>query len=378
MKVGLFGTRWLFVGALALFTAAGTGCSSPAPMEAKGTSTAKLMAPRAMIRTKSSAQTKAMFGITEWRIYRGKRDVFMTGYDASGKAVKGLSVGFLRGPDGGEPQLRTRIHDGTRTSGRHGLKTGRTRLNRVMSSSSDAFVTQALADAGKIRVLFRAKKTAQPAAQCGEDLANIVKRAIECVNKGGTQAMCMAVAQAAASSTASCKNVGTVGSSKGKAGSSSGSSSGGSKAGGTKKAGSSGSGSKAGSKQSDQGSADGTSKDSADEDLDDELDDLEDDLDMEDELDNFEDDFEDDLYEEEPDYPFDDESCASCDEGADDIYGDVDTGEVGYEDDWGNDGTDYGDEGYDDYSDEGYDGYEGTDYGDEGGGDYGDEGGYEE
>lgn len=362
MKIARFGTRWLFVGALAVFTATGTGCSSPAPMEAKGATKSKLGAPRAMIRTKSSAQTKATFGITEWRIYRGRRDVFMTGYDANGKAVKGLSIGFLRGSNGGEPQLRTRIHDGTRTSGRHGFTTGRTGLNRAVSSSSDAFVTQALADAGKIRILFRAKKAAQPSAQCGEDLASIVKRAIECVNKGGTQAMCLAVAQAAASSTASCKNVGTVGSSNGMA-TSSGSGSSGSKQGGAKKTGSSG------SKQSDQGSADGTSKEDGngnDSDLDD--------LDTDDDLDDLDDDF-DDVNDEDqqtgdeelPDDPFDNESCTSCDEGYDDIYGDADTGEVGYENDWGDDG-DWGDYGDDNGS-----------YNDEGGGDYGDEGGgYEE
>ena len=44
----------------------------------------------------ASAETTAKYGITHWKIFRGKQSMVMTGYDAKGTAVKGVTVGFCK------------------------------------------------------------------------------------------------------------------------------------------------------------------------------------------------------------------------------------------------------------------------------------------
>lgn len=72
----------------------GIGCSV-APSEATGRSSSKLLAPRPFLKVSSSSATRAALGVTEWRMFGGRSKQVLTGYNASGKAVRGVELGFV-------------------------------------------------------------------------------------------------------------------------------------------------------------------------------------------------------------------------------------------------------------------------------------------
>ena len=79
--------------ALAAALATTVGCTV-APTEATGSSHAKLLAPRPLLRVTASAETRAKLGVAEWRMFGGKGKQVITGYDAKGKARSGVEVQF--------------------------------------------------------------------------------------------------------------------------------------------------------------------------------------------------------------------------------------------------------------------------------------------
>ena len=80
-----------------------SACAAPevATKERRGSSQSTLGKPKASIRTAASQETTDKYGITEWKMFRGKKDLFMTGYDADGAAVKGVSLAFGTSADDG-------------------------------------------------------------------------------------------------------------------------------------------------------------------------------------------------------------------------------------------------------------------------------------
>lgn len=132
------------------------------PREERALTTAKLMAPLPLFKMKSSSATAGSVGITEWRLYRGRKEILLSGYDPDGKATAGLSIGLQPSVSGttnhpktinddkGEahrlPVLRTRVHDGTHFAIRHDYATKQTTANGEMKASTSMFLRHALAD----------------------------------------------------------------------------------------------------------------------------------------------------------------------------------------------------------------------------------------
>lgn len=215
-----FEMRWVLASTLTAMIA-NTGCAAEAaPTERKGSTTSRLGAPKASLETPASAETTSKFGIVEWKIFRSNKDLFMTGYDAKGKAVKGLTAGFGKAADDSEPVVHTKINDGSSFTAVHGLSTNKTLANRSQSEDETAFMKAAFVDASKTNLGFRANRTAgAPAASaCGADLSAILAQSLSCTQGKATskaaQAACIAAAKAAATSSASCAAGGTTAPSK--------------------------------------------------------------------------------------------------------------------------------------------------------------------
>lgn len=145
--------RSLFA-ALALATVAtvatATGCAAK-PVEATGARTEKLLAPRPLMTSYASAKTRSALGITQWKIYRGKSGYVLTGYDAKGRAVKGVSVDFVGAAraKSSSPLLRARALDGSRFAARRAFDAqGRVSANGALSKSTRAFLERAIVDMG--------------------------------------------------------------------------------------------------------------------------------------------------------------------------------------------------------------------------------------
>lgn len=113
MRVSMTWIKAVVLGACAITT--GVGCSS-APAEQVGQSSAKLLAPRAVYRLKASSTTRSQIGVAEWRMYMGKRRVVLTGYDASGHAVQGVSVGAAQATKTSRARLVMHTLDGSHAS----------------------------------------------------------------------------------------------------------------------------------------------------------------------------------------------------------------------------------------------------------------------
>ena len=220
----LFSTRFLLLATLTVAAASSAACApQPAPEE-RGVTKAKLLAPRPMMKATASPSSQATLGVHEWRIYRGRHDVFLTGYDEDGKPVKGLSVGFHASADTSEATLRTRILDGSMFAARHDYAQGRTVARAQLSDDSASFVRQALADIAVLRHVVAqttqngatSKRSFGTTPQCGADMMAILSNALQCVQASGGAAnptaitQCLAAAQSAAGVGSACQVTGTT------------------------------------------------------------------------------------------------------------------------------------------------------------------------
>ena len=233
---------------LASGVAASTGCSAP-PVEGRGSSTSKLLAPRAMFKGAASAETASALGITEWRIYRGKTQYVLTGYSSTGKAVKGVSLQFVAHSGSTGALLKGKVLDGTHFAGTHEFG-GTTKTTGAIGALSKTFVSHAVSDLVALRQGLKTSITRSAihtGEACGGDLVKVTMNAVQCIadaNSSGSSLskqlkvkQCVAAAQSASDAVASCQNTGATtapaadkaAADKAPAASSKGSSSGGSK-----------------------------------------------------------------------------------------------------------------------------------------------------
>lgn len=213
--------RILLLGAFVLAgTSAACGAPEPIAKEKRGTSQSTLSKPKASIRTAASQDTTDKYGITEWRMFRGKKDLFMTGYDADGEAVKGVSLAIGKSADDGEAEITTRVHDGSKFTAARNLTTQNLTATDLPAGTAD-FLKQVLGDLGGLDQLFNgggldAAGVQLPAGAegCGADITAILNQALSCTSDAGqakaAQAACVAAAKKAAESATACQNVGTV------------------------------------------------------------------------------------------------------------------------------------------------------------------------
>lgn len=198
---------WI-AGVFAACAIASAGCAAPSA-EPQGKTTAKLLAPRPIFKAKASPVSANAYGITEWRLYRGKRDVVMTGYDKNGKPVKGLSIGFHADGKSSAATLRARVLDGSWFAARHTYG-ARSSTNKSVSPATKRFLQIALADLQVVRASIAAKGTkSNRTLGCGGDLSGVILQAIQCVMSSGglnPQALqqCIQAAASAAGSGATC------------------------------------------------------------------------------------------------------------------------------------------------------------------------------
>lgn len=203
--------RWV-IATVITATVAITGCAAPeAPIERRGSSTSRLEKPKATLETPASAATKKQFGIDHWKIFRSNKDLFMTGYDENGKAVKGLTAGFGKSADDSESVVHTKINDGSSFTAVHGLTSNKTLANRAQSDDETEFMKAAFVDASKTNLAFRAA-AGDSSSACGADLSAVLAQSLSCTQgkSKAAQAACVAAAKAAAESSTNCQAGGTT------------------------------------------------------------------------------------------------------------------------------------------------------------------------
>ena len=217
-------TPFLLIATLTIAAASSVACAPQPVPEEKGVSKAKLLAPRPMMKASASPASRDGLGVFEWRIYRGRNDVVLTGYDDDGKPVKGVSVGFHAASDTSEATLRTRVLDGSMFAARHEYTRSRTVESGRMPDATGSFLRQALSDIAVLRQSVA--RSAQSGAtsgrtfgttpQCGADMMAIISSALVCIQNGGGSAnpgavqQCIAAAQSASNTGAACQVTGTT------------------------------------------------------------------------------------------------------------------------------------------------------------------------
>jgi hypothetical protein len=187
-----------------------------------GSTTSKLHAPQAVFKGPATAETKAALGISEWRIYRGKTEYIVTGYDDEGKAVKGVGLSFEGATRSSKAQLNARVLDGSRFSARH-LYGGATSSNASLGSLSKSFVSHAVHDMTMLRMGLKTSITrsaVRTGEACSGDMVKIAMTSLQCISNakasGSTVSKivkvkrCVAAAESASAAVESCKNAGTT------------------------------------------------------------------------------------------------------------------------------------------------------------------------
>jgi hypothetical protein len=205
----------------ALGLAAVTGCSAPT-VERTGSGRSKLLAPQAMFKGAASAETQRLLGIAEWRIYQGKTKYVVTGYSASGRAVKGVSLAFSGASSTSKAALEARLLDGSHFSGTHAYG-GATTASTNLTALSQSFATQAVHDLTALRMGLKTSITrsaVHTGEACGGDLVKIAMTSIQCIATASSTGSsvskqikikaCVAAAQSASDAVESCKNTGTT------------------------------------------------------------------------------------------------------------------------------------------------------------------------
>jgi hypothetical protein len=182
---------WASVGlalGVAAFAVASIGCEAPAVPERRALTTAKLLVPDPTMTVKATSATRKTLGIAEWRLYRGKGGVHLTGYNNKGKAVKGLSTVFTRQPDGSIASLLARINDGSHFIVGHSVTMHTTLPTKAIAPDSQAFVRRAALDLSLWQRLAQSQahgpltKTAALQAACSVQLPATVLQSIVCLD----------------------------------------------------------------------------------------------------------------------------------------------------------------------------------------------------
>jgi hypothetical protein len=181
---------------MGLFVLAGCQPAGEA-VEKKGATTSKYMAPDPIVSVTASDATRAATGIDEWRIYRGKGGVYLTGYDTAGQAVKGLATTFARNDDGTVGHVFTRVNDGSLFAVRHTASTHARMATKAVSVSSQQFVRRAALDLALLQRIALANARTAPAgvaavqATCREQLPSVMLQSLACLDsQNGSSALC--------------------------------------------------------------------------------------------------------------------------------------------------------------------------------------------
>lgn len=235
----------LFSGALLAAVTAVAGCSAEPMREPQQSSQSKLLAPRALFKAKASTETTKAIGVVEWRVFRGRTDFVLTGYDKTGKAIQGASVAFVK--DGKQKVMRARAFDGTFFAGRH-VFGGKSASNGTASAKTVSLFHRAVVDMMAVRASLarQGKISYVPQGQppigldpndpnaplqdpfgtlgqsCGNDLMSMMMGALQCLggagglgNANGTNMaqllQCALAAQGAAASQGTCQDPGQLG-----------------------------------------------------------------------------------------------------------------------------------------------------------------------
>ncbi|CAN5882130.1 hypothetical protein BH11MYX4_BH11MYX4_54840 [soil metagenome] len=196
------------------------GCSAK-PVEATGSSHSKLLAPKAVYKALASDATRKALGIAEWRVFRGKTSFVLTGYDAQGKAVKGVSVEFDGQTPSAKPKVVGKLLDGSRFSAHHEYGGG-SKSNALLAQSSKAFIDRAINDMTSLQQqLHSGTKKTRLGAQCSGDMVAVMASALQCLVAAGVNTttpnkaavlQCIQAAVTAAATASSCQDTGTTGS----------------------------------------------------------------------------------------------------------------------------------------------------------------------
>lgn len=219
MKTHLLETKALLLATLTVVAASSVACSAQPVAEERGSTKSKLLAPRPMMKATASPTSRSALGVAEWRIFRGRNDVVLTGYDEDGKPVKGVSVGFHADSDSDEATLRTRVLDGSMFAARHEYARNRTVQSTQMPAATASFLQQALADIAVLRqaaARTSSDRTFGTTPQCGSDMMAIISNALSCIqNSGGSTntnavSQCITAAQSAAGVGTACQSTGTT------------------------------------------------------------------------------------------------------------------------------------------------------------------------
>lgn len=161
------------------------GCAAPdMPTEGRGSTSSSLAKPKPTMKVAASKETTAKYGITEWRMFKGKSGVVLTGYDKHGKAVKGVTTGFADSKDTGKPEVVTHINDGSHATLKRSLADDDSASDADIPEESVEFAKQVAGDLGGLQQTLTSKATLasipEAVASCGQTLANLCAYAIQC------------------------------------------------------------------------------------------------------------------------------------------------------------------------------------------------------
>src|SRR5262249_10833351 len=143
--------------------------------------------------------------IVEWRVFRGRSGVFMTGFDRDGNVVKGISMKFAKGV-ANDTQLVAAVNDGHGFSGRHTYATAKT-VAPSPSPASAAFTSGAVSDLVLLNALLPPR--VDQSALCGHSLTSPLGWAHQCIGLG--LPFCGAAPEGASLTAANCSTVRSIG-----------------------------------------------------------------------------------------------------------------------------------------------------------------------
>lgn len=233
-----------FVMGAALVASTAIGCTAAPAYEPQQSSESKLLAPKALFRAKASAATKKETGISEWRVFKGKNDFVVTGYDDDESPVGGTAFRFAK--EGAKNVLEARILDGTSFQATYAYGASTSASSQAKATSQKIF-RRAAADMLGIRLALQqqgrgykgngaagttvglppgipagvdpfggvADPFGQLGAGCGQDLMSMLMGAFQCVQGAGGLAgaqsnpmqllQCALASQGAATSAGTCQ-----------------------------------------------------------------------------------------------------------------------------------------------------------------------------
>jgi hypothetical protein len=120
-----------------------TGCA--ASSENTGETASELRTPIPIFRAVASPDAARELDVHEWRVYRGKHEYVVTGYDPSGRAISGFALGAYGHTASTASHLRMRMLDGSQLKVRPSFQ-GPSPVSGEMSAKSSKLVARALSD----------------------------------------------------------------------------------------------------------------------------------------------------------------------------------------------------------------------------------------